>query len=346
VDNSHYFTIAASDATVDGEGQKMSISRRDFLQATAAGSLGVGPLLAAATTEIPTRVLGKTGARVSILAMGGGSRYLMYRDEDQALEAARKALDLGITYIDTSDDYGNNHLSERRIGKVLKGRRSGIFLATKLSNRNGDDAERTVEASLKALDVDQVDLLHIHSLGSAEDLARIESKGGVLEQVMKLRDQKITRFIGITSHSDPHVLKTAIERHDFDCTQMALNAALVGMKSGSGGMVPNEAMKPSFETVALPVAKRKHMGVLAIKIFAQEALLGQATPEKLLYYTWSLPVTAAVVGMPKLEHIEKNVQLAKSFKPLPASEMQEISGRLSEKNKEALDLFFASHVDA
>jgi len=48
--------------------------------------------------------------------------------------------------------------------------------------------------------------------------------------VLKLRDQKITRFIGITSHHDPEVLKTALERHDFDCTQMALNAGMVGMQ--------------------------------------------------------------------------------------------------------------------
>ncbi len=156
----------------------------------------------------------------------------------------------------------------------------------------------------------------------------------------------MTRFVGITSHTDPTVLKTALERHDFDCTQMALNAALVGMKNGAGGMVPNAAMKPSFETVALPVATRKRMGVLAMKIFAQEALLGQAAPEKLLYYSLSLPVTAAVVGMPKLEHIEDNVRLVKAFRPLPKSEMEQVSRTLSEKNKAKLDLFFSTHVDA
>jgi len=156
----------------------------------------------------------------------------------------------------------------------------------------------------------------------------------------------MTRFIGISSHSDPHVLKTALERHDFDCTQMALNGAMLGMKSGAGGMVPNESMPPSFETVALPVAVRKKMGVLAIKIFAQDALVSQATTEKLLYYTLSLPVTAAVVGMPKLEHIDENVQLAKRFAPLHKSEMEQISGTLSLKNKAKLDLFFSDHVDA
>lgn len=324
----------------------MGISRREFLEASALGSIAVAPLLAAGKTELPTRVLGKTEARVSILAMGAGSRYLMYKEEDQALEAAQKALDLGITYIDTSDDYGKNHLSEQRIGKVLKGRRNGVFLATKLSNRNGQESRRVVEDSLKALQVDQVDLIHIHSLTSEQDLAHIEAKGGVLDQLMKLKQEKLTRFIGITSHTDPSVLKMALERHDFDCTQMALNGAMVGMKSGTGGMIPNEAMKTSFETVALPVANRKKMGVLAMKIFAQDALVGQTTPEKLLYYSLTLPVTAAVVGMPKLDQIEKNVQLAKAFRPLPKAEMEELSGRLSQRNKAALDLFFSTHVDA
>jgi predicted aldo/keto reductase-like oxidoreductase len=326
----------------------MSISRRRFLEATALSGVTacLPPLAVGTPAGITKRVLGKTGVYVSILAMGGGSRYLMYKDEEQALEALEKALDLGITYIDTSDDYGDNHLSERRIGKVIKTRKQKPFVATKLSSRNGAESARIVEQSLRALQMDRVDLIHIHSLTTKDDLARIEAKGGVLEQLLKLRGQGMTRFIGITSHTDPHVLKTALERHDFDCTQMALNGALVGMKSGAGGMVPNPAMPPSFQTVALPVAVRKQMGVLAMKVFAQDALLAHATPKDLLYYSLSLPVTAAVVGMPKLEHIRENVQFATRFSPLPQSEMERISGKLAGESKAKLDLFFSNHVDA
>lgn len=326
----------------------MKISRRRFLETPAIAGIGAGCLSAAvqSTGTIPTRLLGKTGARVSILAMGAGSRYLMYKDEEQALAALEKALDAGITYVDSSDDYGKDHLSERRIGKVIKGRKVKPFLATKLSNRNGQEAARIVEQSLMALQVSQVDLIHIHSLTNEDDLARIEAKGGVLEQVLKFRDQKMVRFIGITSHTDPHVLKTALERHDFDCTQMALNGALLGMKSGTGGMVPNDEMRSSFETVALPVANRKQMGVLAMKVFAQDALLPQTAPEKLLYYSLSLPVTSVVVGMPKLEHIDENVKSAKNFAPLSSTEMQEMSKNLSAQYKASLDRYFSNHIDA
>jgi predicted aldo/keto reductase-like oxidoreductase len=269
----------------------------------------------------------------------------MYKDEDKALEALNRAFDNGITYMDTAYAYGNG-LSEERVGKVMKTRRKDIFLATKVPARNGDEARKIIEGSLKRLQTDQVDLIHIHGLEGADDLQKVEAPDGVLNTLMKLRDQKMTRFIGITSHTDPAVLKTALERHDFDCTQMALNAAMMGMANGGKGMVINDKMPPSFESLALPVANRKKMGVIAMKIFAQEGLLGEAPNEKLLYYSLSLPVTLAVVGMPKFEMIDENIQLAKAFKPLSKSEMKQLSSTLSEKHKMALDLRFRSHIDA
>lgn len=324
----------------------MGISRREFLETAAVAGLAAGPLGAAGNTSLPTRALGKTGARVSILGFGSGSRFLSYQDDGEAISVLRKALDGGITYIDTADDYGKDHLSERRIGQAIKGRRDSLFLATKLSNRDGSQSRRIVEESLQALQVDRVDLLHIHALLSEDDLARIEEKGGVLDQVRKMRDQKMTRFIGITCHADPLALKSALERHDFDCTQMALNAGMVAMMDGRTGMVPNPRMKPSFETLALPVAVRKKMGILGMKIFAQDALVGQAQPEKLLYYTLSLPIAAAVVGMPKPQQVDENIRLARAFQPLPEPEMKSMSHALSRKNKEALDRSFRRHVDA
>jgi aryl-alcohol dehydrogenase-like predicted oxidoreductase len=326
----------------------MSFTRREFIGTTAAGAVAAGSLIAdPGTTVLPTRVLGKTGVRVSILAMGAGSRYLSYKEEDEALAAAQKCIDGGITYIDTADDYGKDHLSEQRIGKAITGRREGLFIATKISTRDPEEAKRQVELSLKSLGVDRVDLLHIHSLLDEDDLAKVEAKGGVLDQLHKFRDQKMTRFIGVTSHTNPAVMGTALERHDFDCCQMALNAGMASMINGGKGrgMVPNDAMKGSFETAALPVAVRKKMGVLAIKSFAQDALIGQAPVEKLLYYTLSLPVTAAVVGMPNLEHIDHNLALAKAFKRMPQAEMHELSQRLTSKNKQALERFFHGHVD-
>jgi len=325
----------------------MSISRRTFIETTAAGALAASSLTAAATGGLmmPTRVLGKTGVKVSILAFGSGSRYLKY-DDDQAVEALKKAMDLGINYVDSSDDYGKDHKSEMLIGKAIKGRRDGMFLATKLSNRDPEKSFAIVEGSLKALGVDRIDLLHIHSLQMEDDLAKIEAKGGVLDQILKMRDQKMVKYIGITSHTDPETLAKALGRHDFDATQMALNGALVGMKNGKGGMVPNDGIKTSFESLALPVANKKKMGVIAMKVMAQDALVGPAEPSKLMSYSLSLPITAVVIGMPKMEHIEENCKWAKAFKPMPASERKQMSDELSKKYKAQLDHFFSNHIDA
>jgi predicted aldo/keto reductase-like oxidoreductase len=319
----------------------MTISRRELLGAAALSGLAMG----AGPNGMPTRILGRTGARVSILAMGGGSRFLAYGNEDKAIEAVNRAIDQGISYLDTAYAYGNG-LSETRVGKVMATRRKEVFLATKVPERNGDKAMKIIEGSLKRLQTDQLDLIHIHMLTTPEDLAAIEAKDGVLNVLYKLREQKVTRFIGITCHTDPTVLKAALEHNDFDCTQMALNAALVGMKTGTGGMVINPDMKSSFESIALPVAVRKNMGVIAMKIFAADGLVGQAAAEKLLSYSLSLPVTLAVVGMPKLELIDENVRLAKSFKPMAKGEMQALAEALSSKNKVALDRYFQHHVDA
>jgi aryl-alcohol dehydrogenase-like predicted oxidoreductase len=137
------------------------------------------------------------------------------------------------------------------------------------------------------------------------------------------------------------VLKAALEHNDLDCTQMALNAARIG----ADGSLKYDNPRISFETVALPVAVEKKMGVTAMKIFGQDKLTGKAPAEKLIRYSMSLPVAATTIGMPKIEFINENVDIAKNFTPLPKSEMQGLSAELSEKYKAAMDRFFANHRD-
>ena len=322
----------------------MAISRRRFIEATALGGVVATTGYGNTAGKLPTRVLGRTGAKVTILAFGSGSRFLMYEEEDKALEALTRALDMGITYVDTAYAYGDG-LSEERVGKIMKTRRNGLFLATKVNARNGDKAMRIIEGSLKRLQTDHVDLLHIHSLTDEKDLAAIEAEDGVLKVLYKMRDQKVARAIGVTSHTDPAVLKTALERHDFDCTQMALNAGQAGMSNSPKGFEMNPQAPGSFQALALPVAKRKNMGVIAMKVFAQEHLVEKAPPDQLLRYSMSLPVTTAVAGMPKLEHIDANIATARNFKPLTETEMREMSSKLLAYKPE-IDRFFRDHIDA
>jgi aryl-alcohol dehydrogenase-like predicted oxidoreductase len=323
----------------------MPTSRREFLQSTVAVA-GITGSLSGAEPPLPMRPLGKTGERVSILAFGGGMRFYQTRNDEDAVRFIVQAAEAGITYFDTAESYSRGR-SEQLYGKGFRARggKQGLFVATKISNRDGAAVPGIVEQSLKNLQVDQVDLISIHSLENEDDLARIEAKGGVLEALLKIRDQKLTRFIGISSHDSPPAMKLALERHEFDCCQMALNAAMADM---IGTTRPVTAGERSFESLALPVARRKNMGVIAMKVFARDALAGQpeATARNLIYYALSLPITTAVIGHPTVEHLEQNVRLAKAFQPLPKTEMEQLARALSTRNKTALVEFFRHHVDA
>ena len=207
----------------------MRTSRRKFLQSAAVVSGIAGPL-SGAEPPLPMRQLGKTGERVSILAFGGRQRFYQPHNDEEGVRFIVQAVDAGITYFDTADSYSRGR-SEQLYGKAFRARggRQGIFIATKISTRDGAAVQSIVEQSLKNLQLDQVDLIQIHSLESEDDLARIEAKGGVLEALLKAREQKLTRFIGITSHDSPAAMKLALEHHEFDCCQMALNAAMADM---------------------------------------------------------------------------------------------------------------------
>lgn len=318
------------------------MNRRQFLGALSAGCLLSNIHDASAAERLPTRTLGRTGIKVSILGFGSGSRFLMYKDDDQAIAALDRALDLGITYIDTAHDYGDGK-SEERIGHLMSTRRSQVTLATKIAGRTADEARRQIELSLKRLRTERFDVLHIHALKNLDDLAAIQAKGGVLEAMYEARDQKITRAIGITCHADPRALQQALERHDFDCTQMALNA---GLASITDGMKIAPAGPACFEQLALPVARRKNLGVIAMKVFGQEQLLGAAAPEKLLAYALSLPVSLASVGMPKPELIETNVAWARGFKPLSKGDRRRLVESIEAGRKHAMHRFFRDHEDA
>ena len=316
------------------------VSRRGFVGAAlvsaAAAASGGGPL--------PVRVLGRTGQKVTLLAFGCGSRLSQYKDDDKAVAAINLAIDSGVHYLDTAQSYGNGS-SERRVGKVMATRRKEVFLATKVTVRGYDDALRAVDKSLERLQTSQLDLIHIHSLKFEDDLAAAEA--GLLKALYHLRDQKITRFIGVTSHVDPKTLALALDRHDFDCTQMALNAALQGRSIEGKNLPP--VPSNCFERIALPVAVRKNLGVIAMKVTAQDALIGSGTGkagiQDLLRYTLSLPVTTASVGMPDPEHIKQNTELARSFQPMDRHDMDALSRRMSEANKLAIDHRFAGHQD-
>jgi aryl-alcohol dehydrogenase-like predicted oxidoreductase len=277
---------------------------------------------------IPKRILGKTGANVTILALGGviGMQLPPSKDHDPAA-IAETALDLGITYFDTAPSY-NNGQSETNYGRVLARRRKEVFLACKTGDRSYDGTMRSVEQSLKRLRTDHLDLLQIHSVSSGEDLPAWGKPGGVYTALQKLREQKITRFVGVTGHDNSEILHRAIEMYEFDTLLTTLN--------------PVSRRRP-FREGLLPAANEKQMGVIAMKVMGggngclvvgnpykkvlqkyHDETSHQVGAQSLIRYTLGLPISVAVIGVASIEQLKTNIRIVKQIKPMNVMEQREL----------------------
>jgi len=260
--------------------------------------------------EIPKRPLGKTGVSVPILAVGGGSAFMAMNDEE-AERFLWRALELGLTYWDTAHSYGNGE-SETRMGRVLKTERKRVFLATKTAARTYDEAMRQVELSLKRLQTDRIDLIQIHDWRANDDQTAIGRKEGVLTALRKLREEKVVRFIGLTGHSTAEGMRKVLELYDdIDTVLLPINPA-----------------QPEFEEVVVPVAKKKGIAVMALKVTGRGSLFAKADPPTLLRYAWSAPIATAVVGMTGIKILETNFQLALQFEPMSEPERVKLRQRM------------------
>jgi aryl-alcohol dehydrogenase-like predicted oxidoreductase len=220
-----------------------------------------------------------------------------------------------------------------------------IFLATKIDPRDHDGALRSVETSLKFLQTDYLDLIQIHSLSDLNDLDRIGSANGVLAAIQQLKDQKGTRFIGITGHHDGGVMTEALRRHDFDTVLMALNAAQSANPVAARKMVAI----PSFERSTLPLALQKNVGILSMKVMGQGMLVGngagRASPSELLQFNLSQPVACVVIGCEQMAPLEQNVQAVLNFTPMSENDKQKLQEKVA-PSRSAWQRFLQAHDDS
>ena len=217
-----------------------------------------------------------------------------------------------MNYIDTARMYGGG-VSETWIGHVMKERRKEVFLASKTRDRSYDGSMRSLEASLKALQTDHLDLWQLHNVMTDEDLERIFAKNGAIRALERAREQKRVRFVGITGHYDPYVLRRGIERYPFDTVLVALNAA--------------DRHRASFIEHLLPVAVEKGLGIIGMKVPARGRLFrsgGVTTMKDAMRYVLTLPVSTVIVGISTVAELEENVRIAKAFQALEPGEMRKL----------------------
>jgi len=273
------------------------ISRRLFLRRSGAGLTAIaaaGPLAAAGT--MPVRTLGKTGLKVSLLAFGGGSQFLLAKDGDWE-PLLERAIASGINFFDTSTGYQwkSSRTSEERFGEILPRHRKSVYVSTKFESRDPEKARAEFERSLRRMKMDYVDCLLIHSIEPSEDIAALGK--GVYRTMQKLKEEKLARFIGFSSMNSSTKSKELMETLDVDVAILAMNATQYG----------------DFAKAALPAAREKNVGVVAMKLMRGLVEEG-AKPTDLLYYAWTQPgVASTVIGHVRMSQLEENLRHAESF---------------------------------
>jgi len=304
------------------------LSRRDFVRVGAAGAASVllntqGIAAPGPAGGMAERPLGKTGHRVGLFSLGGQATLEKPGTHDESIAIINRAIDLGVNYIDTAAAYGRGQ-SQTYIGEVMATRRKEVFLASKTHDRTYDGSMRLLEESLRLLRTDHLDTWQIHRLGTDEDLDQILAPDGALKAVEKARHEGMVRFAGVTGHFDPVPLMHAITRYDFDTILMALNAS--------------DPHYLPFATELLPLANRKGMGVIAMKIPARGRIFrsgGLTSMKDAMHWVLSQPVSTVIVGCDTVAQLEENVAIATQFQPLGTRELGQVAALTADYAKEA-----------
>jgi predicted aldo/keto reductase-like oxidoreductase len=262
-----------------------------------------------ASSDIPTRPLGRTGEQVSVIGLGGWHLALQHVDEALAIRLIHAAIERGVTFMDNCWDY-NEGRSEERMGRALQdGRRQRVFLMTKIDGRSRKAAARQLDESLRRLRTDCIDLVQHHEMLRFDDADRIFREDGAQAALEEARAAGKLRFIGFTGHKDPrihlHTLEMARERGvAFDAVQMPLNVM--------------DAHFRSFERLVLPELVRDGIGVLGMKSMANGRILqsNTVTATECLHYALHLPTSVVITGCDSMAVLEQACEAARTFRPL------------------------------
>ncbi len=302
---------------------KSNLSRRKFINdsSKAALALSVAGFTGSCSLfnekgekyKIPRRKLGKTGLDVSILSFGAGTQFLQNNDGEWE-KVLQEAVDADINLFDTAPSYLASRFwqtgdgksldsSEERLGRILPPYRNKIYLATKLETRKPDEVLEELEGSLKRMNTDYVDILMIHGISESDKLSEIEK--GVYRKMVQIKESGMAKYIGFTSMQHAHHAALFLEKLDFDVTLLTMNPTKYG----------------DFAEVALPVAQRKNVGVLAMKVM-RDIVGKEASPKELLEYVWTQEgVASALIGYHGTVPITENVLLAQEFGEMKVAEL-------------------------
>lgn len=270
---------------------------------------------------MPTRPLGKTGERVSIVGLGGW--HIGSIADAEAIRLMHEAIDQGMTFFDNAWEYHNGH-SEEVMGKALAtdSRRHKVFLMTKVCARDYQGAKKNLEDSLVRLKTDRIDLWQFHEVNHANDPDWIFDRGALKAALDARREGKI-RFIGFTGHKDiAHHRKMLAKPFEWDAAQMPINVL--------------DAHFCSFQKEVVPECNRRKIGVIGMKGLASGILAKQLGLDASLCrrYALSLPISTLVCGITSRENLQQDLAVAQAFKPMTSHELLAMAKQTEEAGRE------------
>ncbi|HZP86247.1 MAG TPA: aldo/keto reductase [Burkholderiales bacterium] len=229
------------------------------------------------------RTFGRTGLQVSELVFGGGwvGGVLIHQDDAVKLDTLRRAIGAGMNWIDTAPSYGKGQ-SEKALGWLLEEIDSTPYLSTKvmLDTARLDDiagqVQRSLHESLQRLDRDAVDLVLLHNMIEPEagagavtpnDVLRANGAADALERV---RDQGLTRYIGMTALGDATSCRAVIDSGRFDAAQVYYN-----MLNPSAARAMPAAWSGQDFAELMTVCTAHGTAIMAIRVFAAGVLASE-----------------------------------------------------------------------
>jgi aryl-alcohol dehydrogenase-like predicted oxidoreductase len=263
---------------------------------------------------LPRRPFGKTGFESTLFGLGCFPLGKL-PDEDEAVGIVLRALDAGCNYLDTAPSYAR---SEKRVGLALRDRPDAeVFVATKTHTRTEGEARKDLETSLERLRVERVDMVQVHAVSDRADLQRVLQPGGPLTALVKARDEGLLRFIGVTGHYDPVVMREAIAAWAFDSLLFPLNC----VDPHGDPDDPHDPHALSFLHTTLPAAVENGLARVAMKIFASGNLVERGIDaETCLRYVLGLDVSTAVLGCRSVAEVDLAVRVTRAAQHLDAQE--------------------------
>ena len=318
-------------------------NRREFMQAgVAAGvTLSLTESLFAQQKEsgagLPTRPLGKTGAQVSILCLGGWhiGKAAQETDEKTAIKLMHDAIANGMTFFDNCWDY-HDGFSEELMGKGIHDRRDKVFLMTKNCERDYKGSLANLEDSLRRMRTDHLDLWQFHEMVYDNDPDWVFEKGGIKAAIEAQKAGKV-RFIGFTGHKDPRIhLKMLGKPHPWDTAQMPINVCDYHYRS--------------FAREVVPVCLEKRVGVIGMKSLGgspdgqngELVKAGLATAEECIRYSLSQPVSSLVVGIRNERDLQQALKVGRGFQPMPQAEMDALRSKVEAESGDGRHELFKS----